>query len=444
MRRCPVTDRGRAIGETLTASFNELLDAVEAADRVDPPSLGRDREFLEFGGAEYGRRHQRAAHLLDGAGIDALVLAEPSSVRYFTGLRSWFTTLPPVLPIVAVVAPELDRCTLIDTTTERGSVERATWIEAPELYGANDDPMETVAEAVRRRGLSRGRLGFELGAGRLPHLSPADQDRLRSRLPEAAIVDASQLLHAIRAIKTEAELALIRRAAHLITVAFAAVCAALRPGMTELEMTRIASRAILDEGGDPDLNANVLIFMAGANRYAMPLLPATGRPLREGELISLDGGCSVQGYHSDFARAAVIGELDADARAQLDAVHEALTNAVAAIRPGRPLGEAWVAAQSVLDDRGLAASAVNPVSIGHSIGLDHWERPTVAAPDTEMGRVTARPGMVLCVEPQIAGAHGDEAWARGLFLLEDQVVVTSDGVENLTASMPAGLHVVPA
>ena len=81
------------------------------------------------------------------------------------------------------------------------------------------------------------------------------------------------------------------------------------------------------------------------------------------------------------------------------------------------------------------------INIGHSIGLDHWERPTVAHPETDMGRVRARPGMVLCVEPQIAGVGGDATWSRGLFLIEDQILIIRDGIEVLTRAFPRDLYV---
>jgi len=373
--------------------------------------------------------------------LDALVLAEPSNVRYYTGLRSWFTVLPPVLPILAVLVPDPAKTTIVDTTTERGSVESATWIESPELYGAWDDPMETVVKALTKRGLEKGRLGLELGTGRLPHLSPNDLDRLRSLLPKAEFVDASEILHAARALKSDAEVALIRRAVDLIVISFKAACKQLRAGVTELELTRVAASAILDSGGSPDLNPQVFIVMAGAERYRLPLLPSTDREIRVGELVSLDGGCAVQGYHSDFARAAIIGRAPTDVAEEYQAAVDALEAAQSSLGPGRPLGEAWNAAQGVLDSRGLGGSTVNPRNIGHSIGLDHWELPTVGRPDSEMGQVLARPGMVVCVEPQIAGARGDDSWLRGLFLVEDQVLVTDSGIEVLTGGMPRELHV---
>jgi len=373
---------------------------------------------------------------MEAVGLDALVLAEPANVRYYTGLRSWFTALPPVLPIVAVIAPEAERSTIVDTATEQGSIEGASWIEQPALYGGRDDPVETLVGALESRDLSHARLGLELGHGRLPHLSPDDLDRLRKSLPKASFIDASDVLHAARAIKSPAELTFIRRAVDVIVEAFVAVCRDLRTGITEVEMTRIASRSIANSGCEPDMNPQVLIFMAGPERYRLPLLPATDRKVRANELISLDGGSSVHGYHSDFARAAVIGHLPPDAQKSFEATVEALVAAEFAMGPNKLLGDAWSAANGKLEAHGLETLSVNPFNIGHSIGLDHWERPTVAQPETDMGRVRARPGMVLCVEPQIAGIGGDESWAEGLFLVEDQILITDDGIEVLTGAFP--------
>jgi Xaa-Pro aminopeptidase len=75
---------------------------------------------------------------------------------------------------------------------------------------------------------------------------------------------------------------------------------------------------------------------------------------------------------------------------------------------------------------------------GHGIGLDHWEPPQVAPPGTPAGELIARPGMVLCVEPS-AGSELQAAPPSGVFIVEDQVAVTADGIENLTAVMPRAL-----
>src|SRR4029077_19393343 len=225
-----------------------LLDLVEAADRGPQPDLGGGRPYLEFSLAEYGRRHARVASLMGLVGLDALILAEAPSVRYFTGLRSWFSVLPPLFPIIAVITADPALVTLVDSVAEVGMVRDATWIAAPDLYGSDDSPIEVLTKALKKRGLDKGRLGLELGPGRLPRLSPCDLTAIHESLPNAEFVDASDLLHATRAIKTTSEIAVMRRAADLIVTGIRAACEAICPGVTEAELTRTAAGAMLRAG----------------------------------------------------------------------------------------------------------------------------------------------------------------------------------------------------
>jgi Xaa-Pro dipeptidase len=411
-----------------------MLSLIEPITGGDPPGI--EPESSDFPIAEYGCRYARLQALMDESGIDAVLVSQPSNVRYFTGLRTWFWALPPVITIVAILPRNTGHATLVDAVTERGGIEQTTWIEHPSTYNASDDPFEVIQRAIRERGLENATLGLELGRGTHPHMSPSDLDRLRSCAPHARWVDASLELSAIRSLKSVGEIARIRESARLIQLGFRAAHEALAVGVTEVGLTRVASRAMLDAGAAPGIDAPVLIFMAGAERYRQPLQPSTDRGINRGELVSLDGGCAFDGYHSDFARCAVIGELAPRAAELIAVTEQALDAAVSAITPGAPIGWAFAAAKGVLDQAGLGAAAVNPHSIGHSIGLEHWELPGVSALGTVSGDVRARPGMVLCVEPQLAGADGDSDWRDGLFMLEDQVLITESGPEVLTSQVP--------
>lgn len=407
-----------------------MLGLIEPISGGDPP--GVERGSPDFGLLEYGRRYARLRALMERSNIDAMVLSQPANVRYFTGFRTWFWALPPVITIVAILPRDTAKATLIGTSTERGGIEQTTWIEDPLTYAGHQDPFDVIRDALDERGLANAKLGLELGSGSRPHMSPLDLDRLRSLAPHAQWADASLELKAVRSLKSDAEIVRLRESARLVQVGFRAAHEALTAGITEVELTRIAGRAMLDAGAAPGVDPSILIFMAGADRYRQPLQPSTERPIGAGELVSLDGGCVFDGYHSDFARCAVIGELSPQVSEMVAVTMHALEAAVSAIIPGDPIGGAYAAAQAVLDEAGVGDAAVNPHSIGHSIGLEHWELPGVGPPGTMSGDVRARPGMVLCVEPQIAGAGGDTGWRDGLFLLEDQVLVTTDGHEVLT------------
>jgi Xaa-Pro dipeptidase len=410
-----------------------MLGIIELITDGELP--GSDGSWPDFPICEFARRYARLSALLEHSGLDAIIVAQPANVRYFTGFRTWLWALPPVVTIVAILTRDPGQATLVDGLGERGGMEEFTWLTDLTTYGPSDDPFDVIGKALQNRGLTDATIGLELGRGSRPHLAPVDIDRLRALAPHATWVDASPLIAAVRALKSEAEIARLREAARIAQAGFKAVYGALVPGTTEIELTRVAARAMLDEGAAPATDPSILIFMAGADRYSQPLQPATTRPIGVGELVALDGGCTADGYHSDFARAAVIGDLPPKAHHLMEVTRRALDEAVSAIRPGEPLAHAFTAAKDVFNEAGVAGAIVNPHAIGHSIGLEHWETPGLPSPTGHVDLVRARAGMVLCVEPQIAGADGDQLWRDGLFMLEDQVLVTAGGREILTADI---------
>jgi Xaa-Pro dipeptidase len=371
-------------------------------------------------------------------GLDAIVLAQPNTVRYMSGLQTWLWILPPLLPTAAIVPRDPGLAALVATVVEKGGVEATSWM-SPCLYGLEDDPIAAVAGAIAERGLDRGRLGFELGLGQRPNLSPQDHQRLVASLPGAEIVDVALPIWAMRAIKSGEEISRLREAVRLSEIGYMAALDALAPGVTEASLTRIAAQAMLEAGARPSVTPMTLIFLAGPERYRQVVQPASDRPVRTGEQVWLDGGCSVDGYRADFIRSGVIGRLSEPAERYYEIAIEALDAAVEALGPGLKLGESWSAAQARFDEAGVGAYTLIPGQIGHSIGLDHWELPLIGKPGSEQGEVIARPGMVLCVEPTIVGMDGDHDWTSGLFVAEDQVLITDSGVEVMTNKIPRSL-----
>ena len=370
--------------------------------------------------------------------LDAMVFAQPNTVRYFGGLQTWLWMLPPLLPAAAIMPRDPGKATLVATVVEKGGVDGTSWME-PSLYGLDDDPIAAITAALVKRGLDRGTLGFELGLGQRPNLSPNDHQRLLASLPKAKIVDISMAVWAMRALKTKEEVARLREAVRLSEIGFQAALDALMPGVTEAELTRIAAQAMLVAGAAPSVIPMTLIFLAGPERYRQVVQPASNRAVKAGEQVWLDGGCSVDGYRADFIRSGVIGRLPDSGEHYYDVAVEALDAAVNALGPGRKLGQSWSAAQVCFDAAGFGTFTLIPGQIGHSVGLDHWELPLIGKPGSEQGEVVARPGMVLCVEPTIVGMDGDDEWKSGLFCAEDQVLITDSGVEIMTTEIPRTL-----
>ncbi len=420
------------------SDLNGLLETVARSRHAPVELAGWDAPNLEFPLGEYAQRYAAAVAVMRELDLEAIVFAQPTTIRYFTGLQTWLWILPPLLPAAAIMPRDPEKATLVATAVEKGGVDATSWM-SPTLYGLDDDPIDAIVAALAKRGLNSGRLGFEMGLGQRPNLSPNDHQRLLASLPRAKIVDVALPIWAVRALKTEAEITRLREAVRLSEIGYQAAFDALMPGVTEAELTRIAAQAMLVAGAVPSVVPMTLIFLAGPERYRQVVQPATNRPLKAGEQVWLDGGCSVDGYRADFIRSGVIGRLSDSAEHYYDVAVDALDAAVNALGPGRKLGESWTAAQNRFDEAGFGSYTLIPGQIGHSIGLDHWELPLIGKPGTEQGEVIARPGLVLCVEPTIVGMDGDDEWKSGIFVAEDQVLITDSGVEVMTTQIPRTL-----
>ena len=413
----------------------EYLDVIEpisgASSRM--PQGGRR---LEFSRAEYARRYARTAALMEHSGVDAVVVAQPHSIRYFTGLTTWVWVLPPVMPVIAILPREPAQATVVDTAFDRGGLEAASWIEDFSFYGPGGDPIDAVVSALDERGLLNATIGFELGPGQRPNLNPNDLQRLLGSVRGKA-VDASEILAAVRVLKGAEEIDRLREACVLSQIGFEAAFEAMRVGSTEAELTRVAAQAMLSAGARPGWEPFMLKFIAGPDRFAEHLLLSTSERVAAGQQLHADGGCAVDGYRCDFMRSAVIGRLPDDAEAAYELAVDGLAAAVSRLAPGRPLGEAWQAAADVFTRAGQPVG--NSLTWGHGIGLEHWEIPQISQPGTPAGDMIARPGMVLCIEPTAGSELADGDGPVGTFIVEDQVVVTNEGVEVLTATLPREL-----
>jgi Xaa-Pro aminopeptidase len=414
--------------------FARYLDVIEPIDGsgFQMPDGG---SRLEFSRLEYARRYARASALMEEAGLDALVVAQPSSIRYFTGLPTWVWVLPPVMPVIAVLPRRSEHATVVDSQFDRGGLETATWLTDLSLYGPGEDPVQKTLDALTSRALANGRIGFELGPGQHPNVSPDDFRRLTDGIKGEA-VDASTLLSALRMLKGTEEVDRLREACRLSQVGFQAAFESLKVGSTEAELTRRAAEAMLRAGARPGMEPFMLKFIAGTDRFSQALLLSTSRSVAAGEQLHADGGCAVDGYRCDFMRSAVIGRLPERAEEEYELAIKALEAGLSELKPGKPLAAAWQGAADTFKAAGRAGGAT--LTWGHGIGLDHWEPPQISGPGTPAGDLVARPGMVLCVEPS-AGSELQTGPPIGVFIVEDQVAVTSKGIEVLTSVMPRAL-----
>jgi Xaa-Pro aminopeptidase len=320
-----------------------------------------------------------------------LLVTNPVNVKYLVGFDSSNCAL----------LVERDRVRLF---TDFRYIEAARGVEDVELVQTKRDTIAALAEL-----LGGTQVSFE---GALPY---ALYERLRSAGVELTL--AAPLVEELRAIKDDGEIATLRKACATTDRAFERLTEVQFTGRTERDIAWELVQIFHEEGAD----GPAFEFIVGAGPTgARPHARAGDRVIQRGELVVVDAGCSIDGYLSDYTRTFSTGGVNGQMREAYDVVRAAQQAALDGIRAGITGVEADAYARGVIDASPFKETMGH--GLGHGLGLDVHEAPRLS---TESGD-TLVPGNVVTVEPAVyvAGSFG--------IRIEDDVVVTPDGIDNLT------------
>lgn len=330
--------------------------------------------------------------LLEPLELDALYITRPENVRYLTGF-------PHPEDAQVLITPE---GAFLLTDPRYPEAERESRIPARVL---KREEREALFQDLR------GRVGFEA-----EHLPYAALERLRELSP-AEWVPTKGVIERLRLKKRPEEVARIRQAQALAERALERALALLRPGVEEREVALEIEFFLRKEGAE---DVAFPPIVASGARGALPHAGASEKRLEPGELITLDLGAKVAGYHSDMTRTVALGKPSPEMRRVYEAVQEALEVALQGLKPGRTGKEVDALAREALGRHGLDRYFVH--SLGHGVGLAVHEGPRLS-PYTEE---VLEPGMVVTVEPGVylPGVGGVR--------IEELVLITEDGIELLS------------
>ena len=257
------------------------------------------------------------------------------------------------------------------------------------------------------------RIGFEADA---LCFSQWQELSKRSEAPLEWVAVAEEI-RPLRGIKTEAEIKLLQQAADLNALAFTEIEPLIRPGISEKALALELEFALRRLGGE---ERAFDFIVASGPRGALPHGVASDRVLKAGELVTVDFGTRVAGYHSDETVTLGLGEVSGDLRDIFDVVLEAHDLAVSYAAPGVGLAELDAVAREHIDAAGFGEYFGH--GLGHGVGLDIHEYPTLSGRSQD----SLQEGMVVTIEP------GVYLPGRGGVRIEDTVVVTATGCRKLT------------
>jgi len=414
--------RSAGLAGSFALAQGAVADAQTESSRKQLPEpiaklKSRKSEAKPITVEERQQRIDRARQLMTQNNLDAIMMIGGTSLVYFTNIHWWnserlFAMILPAKgnPLYVCPAFEEDRAREQIATGPGGSnPEIRTWQE-------DESPYQRVAEGLRDHGVASGRLGME------ERVTFAFSDGVAKAAPALRVESATPVTAGSRMIKSRHELDLMRLANQVTLQAYEAAYRSLKEGMTQHDFAELVSAAHSQLGFQGGAGVQV-----GENS-ALPHGSVKPQIIREGTILLIDGGCSVEGYESDISRTFVLGKPSDKMRKNFDIVHRAQSAALAAAKPGEQCQAVDAAARKVITDAGYGPDyKYFTHRLGHGIGMDGHEWPYLVRGNTQ----PLAANMTFSDEPGI--------YIRGEFgvRLEDDMHITENGAELFTPQSPS-------
>jgi Xaa-Pro aminopeptidase len=360
---------------------------------IDPAS----RILTRISDAELNRRWKAARQVMKQRGIDAVVMQNTND--WLGGYVKWFTDLPAnngyprtvvfyadaPMSVVEMGPSDIRKTFASGETLHRGVGEMLHTPSFTSIGYTDRDDANLAIDALRRH--SHGTIGL-ITPGAMPY---AFVSALKETFAAATFIDVTPDIDAIKAVKSEEEIALIRRTAGLQDEVFAEVLKEIRPGLRDIDVTSIAQRKGQLLGSEQG------IFLGGSAPVGIrsPFVPRymQGRRLEKGDhlslLIEINGP---GGFFTEIARTIVLGKASTELKDAFAAVKAAQDHSLSLMKPGTPVRDIFASHNSYMTGHGMPAETR---LYAHGQGYDMVERPLIRQDDD----MKLQQGMCLAVHP---------------------------------------------
>jgi Xaa-Pro dipeptidase len=357
------------------------------------------------------QRQGRLSALLADSDLDAILLNAGPSQSYFTGLHFHLSERPYLVILTANADP-----TFVLTSMEIGKVDALGYEHQVFTFG--EDPamwVKAFEEAANALGDGIRTIGVEFTQLRLLELR-----LLEKAFPNVKFEDGAEVIAEMRQHKDAEEIAAMQRAAEIAEDALLATLPMVKIGVSEKAIAGELMQQLREKGSDAELPFFPIV--ASGPNSANPHSTISDRKLATGDLVIIDWGASVDGYFSDITRTFAMGELDEELTRIHQTVEMANRAGRAATKPGVSCEAVDVVTRDVIEDVGYGEFFIHRT--GHGLGMESHEPPYIRVGN----KVKLEEGMTFTIEPGIYLA------GRGGVRIEDDVVVTKDGVHSFSLS----------
>jgi Xaa-Pro dipeptidase len=345
-------------------------------------------------------------------GLDAIVAMSPENFAYATDVHCITVNLLRPRQAFAII-PAKGSSELIICSIEKSLAEQESGIKRIHTYTEFvDNPIDVLVSRLSELGLESGRIGIDLD-----YLPASSHERLKKPLHNLELVNTTEEIAAIRAVKSPPEIAALEHAAKSTHRAVLDGMAASHLGDTERDMCLRIANGILKGGADGTL----FLCFASGERTPIAHAMATERVPKESEVIRFDLGGTYGSFASDFARTYSSGnptKLQRDTYAGMLKIQKAI---IAGIKPGMLAEDVFFLARDAYKHHGVPFTMPH---IGHSFGVELHESPMLRPGD----KTRIKAGMVLNIEPVVSdGAN--------MYHTEDLIEVTESGHRLMTLGL---------
>ena len=392
--------------------FALAIDKSSPEVAQDAPTKPTASQAKPITKTEYLQRQETARRYIREADIDAIMLTGGTGLQYFTNAQ-WglserlFALVLPAKGELAWVAPAFEKGRALEQIKFGSDVR--TWQE-------DESPYQLVASILKDRGIATGKLGIE------ETVRFVFSDGVSKAAPGLKLTSADPVTARCRRVKSAHEIELIRLANRITLSAFETALKDLKDGMTHTELAAKVATAHQQLG----TRGGALVLFA--EHSAAPHGTVTPQKLREGDIVLVDGGCSVENYASDITRTTIFGKPTDKQLKVFDVVKRAQAAALRAARPGVPCEDVDAAARKVVVESGFGPDyKYFTHRLGHGIGMEGHEWTYLVRGN----KTRLEPGMTFSDEPgiYIPGEFGVRC--------EDIMVINDNGAELLTGQAPS-------
>ncbi|MCA0870577.1 M24 family metallopeptidase [Seohaeicola saemankumensis] len=389
---------------------------------------------LPFSGAEYDRRLAKTRAEMAARGVDALFVTDPSNQAWLTGYDGWSFYVHQGV----IVLPDADPIWWGRNQDTNGAL-RTVWMAPDRVRGYADPyvqsterhPMQDLAKHLRDLGLEKARIGVEMDNY---YFSAKAMEVLRSEMPGVAWQDATALVNWQRAVKSEAEIGFMRKAAAISEKIVDGVLERVEPGVPKneivAEILRDGVRGVGDDWGD---YAAIVPLLPSGSDAAAPHLTWDGRPFASGEATFFEISGCYRRYHAPFCRTVFLGTPPDFLKRAEAALVEGLEAGLDAARPGNRACDIANALAAPLERAGIERGA----RCGYPIGLSYppdWGERTISLRSED--QTVLEPGMTFHFMPGL--------WMTDWGLeITESILIRDSGPAETFCNRPRQLFVKP-